>query len=74
MDELWFCRVFTKPRHRRPAFFERRSLPVDFRRNSIEPLRTPQLPTHYTQDDLHIRQFMTDTSRRLLRKGQFKAA
>ena len=40
----------------------------------VEPLRTPQLPTHYTQDDLHIRQFMTDTSRRLLRKGQFKAA
>jgi hypothetical protein len=40
----------------------------------VEPLRTPQQPTIYTQDDLHIRQFMTDTSRRLLRKGRFKAA
>jgi hypothetical protein len=40
----------------------------------VEPLRPPQQPTHYTQDDLHIRQFMADTSRRLLRKGQYKAA
>jgi hypothetical protein len=40
----------------------------------IEPLRVPQLLTHYTQDDLHVRQFMKNTSRRLLRKGQFKAA
>ena len=28
----------------------------------------------HTEDDLHIRQFMKDTSRRLLRKGQFRAA
>jgi hypothetical protein len=41
---------------------------------SVEPLRAPQQPTAYTQDDLHVRQFMKDTSRRLLRKGQFKAA
>jgi hypothetical protein len=40
----------------------------------IEPLRKMQQPTRYTQDDLHIRQFLKDTSRRLVRKGQFKAA
>lgn len=40
----------------------------------IEPLRVPQQPTRYTQDDLHIREFMKDTSRRLVRKGAFRAA
>jgi hypothetical protein len=40
----------------------------------VEPLRVPQQPTRYTQDDLHVRQFMKETSRRLIRKGQFKAA
>src|SRR5256885_436245 len=40
----------------------------------VEPLRVPQQPTVYTEDDLHIRQFMKDTSRRLIRKGQFRAA
>ena len=40
----------------------------------VEPLRVAQQPTHYTQDDLHVRQFTKDTSRRLIRKGQFKAA
>ena len=40
----------------------------------VEPLRVPQQPTRYTQDDLHVRQFMRETSRRLLRKGAFRAA
>lgn len=40
----------------------------------IEPLRVGQQPVRYTQDDLHIRQFLKGTSRRLVRKGQFKAA
>ncbi|HKB10330.1 MAG TPA: hypothetical protein VKD69_06745 [Vicinamibacterales bacterium] len=40
----------------------------------VEPLRVPHQPRRYTQDDLHIRQFMKDTSRRLIRKGQFRAA
>jgi hypothetical protein len=40
----------------------------------VEPLRVPHHPPAYSQDDLHVRQFMKDTSRRLLRKGQFKAA
>jgi len=40
----------------------------------VEPLRVAQQPTRYTQDDLHIRQFMKETSRRLIRKGQFRAA
>lgn len=40
----------------------------------IESLRVVQQPTMYTQDDLHMRQFMRDTSRRLIRKGQFRAA
>ena len=40
----------------------------------VEPLRVMQQPRRYTEDDLHVRQFMKETSRRLIRKGQFKAA
>jgi hypothetical protein len=40
----------------------------------IEPLRASQHPTNYSQDDLHIRQFAKHVSRRLVRKGQFRAA
>ena len=40
----------------------------------VEPLRGVHQPTRYTQDDLHIRQFAKDTSRRLIRKGQYRAA
>ncbi len=40
----------------------------------VEPLRVPQQPTRYTEDDLHVREFMKDTSRRLVRKGAFRAA
>jgi hypothetical protein len=40
----------------------------------VEPLRTPQQPTRYTEDDLHIREFTRTTSRRLVRKGAFRAA
>jgi len=40
----------------------------------VEPLRPPQQPTHYTEDDLHMRQFSERVSRRLVRKGRFRAA
>ena len=40
----------------------------------VEPLRAPQQTTRYSQDDLHVREFRKDTSRRLIRKGQFRAA
>jgi hypothetical protein len=40
----------------------------------VEPLRIPHQPTRYTEDDLHVREFMKDTSRRLIRKGKFRAA
>jgi hypothetical protein len=40
----------------------------------VEPLRVMQQPRRYTEDDLHVRQFMKETSRRLIRKGQFRAA
>jgi hypothetical protein len=40
----------------------------------VEPLRVGQQPTKYTEDDLYIRQFMKDASRRLVRKGRFRAA
>jgi hypothetical protein len=38
----------------------------------IEPLRAGQQPTRYTQDDLHVRHFMRETSRRLV--GEVQAA
>jgi hypothetical protein len=40
----------------------------------IEQLHAPHHPTHYTENDLHIRQFSARVSRRLVRKGQFRAA
>jgi len=40
----------------------------------VEPLRVPHQPAHYTEDDLHVRQFTNSTSRRLIRKGAFRAA
>jgi hypothetical protein len=40
----------------------------------IEPLHMTQQPTHYTEDDLHVREFSSTVSRRLVRKGQFRAA
>lgn len=40
----------------------------------VEPLRFWQQPTCYTEDDLHVRHFLCDTSRRLVRTGQFRAA
>jgi hypothetical protein len=40
----------------------------------VDPLRAPHQPTRYTQDDLHVRQFTKDASRRLIRTGAFRAA
>ncbi len=40
----------------------------------VETVRVAQPQTRYTQDDLHIRHFKRDSSRRLVRKGQFRAA
>jgi hypothetical protein len=40
----------------------------------IEPLKPPTQPVHYTEDDLHIRQFTDSTARRLTRKGASRAA
>jgi len=40
----------------------------------VDPLRAPRQPTRYTEDDLHVRQFSKLTSRRLLRKGAYRAA
>ena len=40
----------------------------------VEKVRVTQPQTRYTQDDLHIRHFKRESSRRLVRKGQFRAA
>ncbi len=40
----------------------------------VETLRVPRQPIRYTEDDLHIRQFTKASSRRLIRKGAFRAA
>jgi hypothetical protein len=40
----------------------------------VEPLGPPAQPTRYTEDDLHMRQFSSQVSRRLVRKGRFRAA
>lgn len=40
----------------------------------IEPLRSRRQPTRFTEDDLHIRHFTRESSRRMVRKGAFRAA
>jgi hypothetical protein len=40
----------------------------------VEPLRAPNVLTRYTQDDIEVRQFTKNSSRRLIRKGAFRAA
>jgi hypothetical protein len=40
----------------------------------IEPLRAGNVLTRYTENDLDVRQFTKTTSRRLIRKGAFRAA
>ena len=40
----------------------------------VEPLRSCQLQKAFTEDDLHVRHFMRAQSKRLIRKGQFRAA
>jgi hypothetical protein len=40
----------------------------------VEPLRAPLHAVKYTEDDLHLRQFMATTSKRVIRKGAFRAA
>jgi hypothetical protein len=40
----------------------------------IEPLHPVQQPTHYTEDDLHVRHFLKETSRWVVRDGRDRAA
>ena len=40
----------------------------------VDPLKLPRVKTRFTEDDLVIRQFLTRTSRQLVRKGRFIAA
>jgi hypothetical protein len=40
----------------------------------IEPLHAPQHPTRYTDEHLHVRHFMADTSRRVIRPSATRAA
>jgi hypothetical protein len=40
----------------------------------VEPIRRANLPERYSEDDLHIRQFSRHWTRRLVRKGAFRAA
>jgi hypothetical protein len=40
----------------------------------VEPLQVARVPTRYTEDDLHIRQFSQQATQRLIRKGAFRAA
>jgi hypothetical protein len=61
-----------------PSFPQRYMEPVDL--PSVDPfvkverLKPPTQPVHYTEDDLHMRQFTEGSARRLTRKGQHRAA
>jgi hypothetical protein len=47
---------------------------IDMAGVDVEPLRASQLQKAFTEDDLHVRHFMRAQSKRLIRKGQFRAA
>jgi hypothetical protein len=40
----------------------------------VEPLKVPRVKTHFTEDDLVMREFLPHTSRQVIRKGRFAAA
>ena len=40
----------------------------------VEPLKLPRVTAGYTEDDLVMREFLSNTSRRLIAKGQYRAA
>ena len=40
----------------------------------VHALKLPRLVTHFTEDDLVIREFLPETTRLLVRKGKFRAA
>jgi len=47
---------------------------IDMTGVGVEPLRGGQPQKAFTEDDLHVRHFMREQSKRLIRKGQFRAA
>ena len=55
-------------------YMERCEMPATEPLVRIEPLKRPTQPELYTEDDLHIRQFTENSTRRLTRKGQHRAA
>jgi hypothetical protein len=40
----------------------------------VDPLKVPRISTRFTEDDLVMREFQRQTSRQLVRRGQFRAA
>jgi len=40
----------------------------------VEALKPPRIATHFTENDLVVREFLPETSRLLVRKGKFRAA
>jgi len=40
----------------------------------VDPLKVPRISTRFTEDDLVVREFQRQTSRQLVRRGQFRAA
>ena len=47
---------------------------IDMAGVDVEPLRGGQPQKAFTEDDLHVRHFMRAQSKRLIRKGQYRAA
>jgi hypothetical protein len=47
---------------------------VPFHDCRVEALKLPRVMTHFTEDDLAVREFLANTSRAVVRKGKFRAA
>ena len=55
-------------------YMERFEMPATEPLVRIERLKPASQPELYTEDDLHVREFTEQSTRRLTRKGQHRAA
>jgi len=48
--------------------------PLELAGCRVEPVKSPRVATRFTEDDIVVREFLSNNSRALVRKGKFVAA
>jgi hypothetical protein len=69
-----FRSVPSYPQRYAEAVMPQPAAPAEMSRCRVEPVKSPRVPTRFTEDDLVVREFLPRTSRALVRKGKFCAA